>query len=53
MHQHHARPSLPVNPNPILTPPNLAVTELHDTAAEDLQALNLVVLTGETLLCTP
>ena len=29
----HARPSLPVDPNPILTPPNLAVTGLHDNAA--------------------
>ena len=29
----HARPSLPVNPNPILTPPNLTVTAIHYTAA--------------------
>ena len=29
----HARPSLPVNPNPILTPPNRGAFELHDTAA--------------------
>ena len=27
-----ARPSLPLNPNPILTPPNLYPTGLHDTA---------------------
>ena len=29
----HARPSLPVNPNPILTPPNTGPVALHDTAA--------------------
>ena len=29
----HARRSLPVNPNPILTPPNIAPSALHDTAA--------------------
>ena len=29
----HARPTLPVNQNPILTPPDLEVFRLHDTAA--------------------
>ena len=29
----HARPSLPVNPSPILTPPNLYPIELHDAPA--------------------
>ena len=29
----HAWHSLPVNPNPILTPPNLGTLRLHDTAA--------------------
>ena len=31
--QTHARPSLPVNPNTILTPPNLATSTTHYTAA--------------------
>ena len=35
----HAQPNLPVNQNPNLTPPNLAVTELHDTAAEHVYLL--------------
>ena len=29
----HARPSLPINPSPILTPPTQAPSALHDTAA--------------------
>ena len=29
----HAQPGLPVNPNPNLAPPNLAVTGLHYTAS--------------------
>ena len=33
MYQCHAWPSLPVVPDPILTPPNLYPFELHDTAA--------------------
>ena len=37
MHRYHARPSLPVNQIPHLTPPNLAPFELHDTAATLLQ----------------
>ena len=43
MHRCHARPSLPVNQNTILTPPNLQASELHDTAAqlyENLQTRN-------------
>ena len=31
--QTHARPGLPVNQNPILTPPYLAALELHYSAA--------------------
>ena len=34
MHRCHARPSLPVVPDHILTPPNLYPTGLHHTAAE-------------------
>ena len=34
MHRCHARPSLPVVPDPILTPPNLYGTGLHHTAAK-------------------
>ena len=30
----HARPRLPVNQSPILTPPNTGPVALHDTAAE-------------------
>ena len=47
MHRLHARPSLPVNQTPILTPPNQGPIELHDTAAgllvnkRDLLALYL------------
>ena len=33
MHRRHARPSLPVVPDPNPTPLNLYPTELHDTAA--------------------
>ena len=33
MHRCHARPSLPVVPEPNPTPPNIAPFELHDTAA--------------------
>ena len=37
----NARPSLPVNPNPILTPPNIAPLGLHDTAAQYYALLTL------------
>ena len=33
MHRCHARPSLPVVPDPNPTPPNISPLELHDTAA--------------------
>ena len=36
MHQCHARCSLPIDPNPILTPPNIYAMGLHDTAADDI-----------------
>ena len=36
MHQYHAWGSLPFDPNPILTPPNIYATGLHDTAADDI-----------------
>ena len=29
----HAQPSLPITPRPILTPPNIAISGLHYTAA--------------------
>ena len=34
MHRCHARPGLPVVPDPNLTPPNIASLQLHDTAAK-------------------
>ena len=34
MHQCHARPSLPVVPDPNLTPPTQAPVGLHETAAK-------------------
>ena len=35
----HALPSLPVNPNPILTPPDIAPSGGHDTAAKYLKKI--------------
>ena len=34
----HARPDLPVKPNPILTPPNRGTSAIYDTAAR--QSIN-------------
>ena len=34
----HARPTLPINPDPNPTPPNRGVFRLHDTAASPIKA---------------
>ena len=42
MHQSHARPSLPVVPDPNLAPAKPGVIELHDTAAIGPSSFSLI-----------